>query len=92
MWEKFGLILLVISAFGCAFQCFVFVSKTLPKNYGSNPGFGCFESMIMPWYFCGCIGLALFTDSWLVGLLVLVIGFFCLGLVANLLAHFFSKY
>ena len=91
MWEKFGLILLIISAFGCVFQCFVFVLKTLPDNYGNNPGFGCFESMTMPWYFCGCIGVALVTNSWQGGLLALVIGFISLGFIANLLARFFSK-
>jgi len=91
MWEKFGVILLVIAAFGCVYQCCVFVMKTLPDNYGSNPGFGCFESMIMPWYVCGCIGLALLTHSWQAGLLAWVIGFFSLGLIANLLARLFSK-
>ncbi|MES0370816.1 MAG: hypothetical protein ABUK11_00920 [Mariprofundaceae bacterium] len=88
--EQVGLILLTVAVLGFAFQCLKFVWVTLPENYGSNPGFGCFEMMVMPWFAGACIGVGLLMQSWIWGVTVFVVGIFTLGFFAMLLTALFG--
>ncbi len=90
MWGQLGLFLLIIAALGFCYQCGVFVRKTLPDNYGSNPGFGCFEVTVMPWFMVGCVGAGLVLQSFLWAAIIFGFGFFALGFFAQLLAHLFG--
>ncbi len=90
-WDALGLLLLVIAACGFGYQCWVFVRRILPQNYGSNPGFGCFEVMVMPWLVTGSAGTALAAQSWAWGIGVFVAGFFSSGFLATLLGRGFRK-
>ena len=52
-----GYALVAIGAAGFVTRSVEFVRITIPDNYGSNPGFGAYESMVLPWFAAGFIGL-----------------------------------
>ena len=85
-----GLILTIAGLAGVAYQCLIFVRVTLPDNYGKNPGFGCLEMMVMPWFSVTCIGVGLLTQSWLGGAFIFGIGMFSFGFFAILLSRLFG--
>ena len=89
--EQAGLVILIVAVTGFAIQCVKFVRVTLPENYGNNPGFGCFEMMVMPWLITGCVGTGLMMQSWKWGMAILIAGFFLSGMFAMLLARLFGK-
>ena len=91
MWEKLGIILPIIGFAGVAYQCLIFVTKTIPDNFGSNPGFGCFETMVMPWFSIACIGTGLLLQSWIWGVGIFAIGMFSFGFLASLLSKIFGN-
>jgi hypothetical protein len=91
MWQVLGLFLLMLGGLGVYCKCIAFVRVTLPQNYGSNPGFGQFETMCLLWVAGLCIGLGLIMQSWLWGFVSFGIGFFLLGLLAMLLARLFGS-
>ena len=86
-----GIALVAVGGAGMFLRSVSFVRVTLPSNHGSNPGFGAYESMVMPWFLTACVGVAILapTWSWAVGLFV--VGLFGLGFVANLLARAFGR-
>ena len=90
MWGNLAIVSMTIGTLGVCYQCVKFVRQTIPENYGSNPGFGCLESMVMPWFATACIGLGLFMQSWVSGAVVFAIGIFCIGFLAMLLGHLFG--
>ncbi len=90
MWEQLGLVLLIIGVLGVSYQCVIFVKETIPETYGGNPGFGCLEVMVAPWFATGCTGLGLLMQSWMWGVGAFGIGIFCFGFLAMLLAHLFG--
>jgi hypothetical protein len=83
--------LIVGGAVGILIRTLEFVRVTLPENYGVNPGFGCYESMIAPWYALVCVGVGLLTASWVVGGVALLIGLFASGFLAMLLGRLFGR-
>lgn len=89
-WQSLGYLLLVIAVPGFCYQCVVFVRKTLPENFGNNPGFGCLEMMVQPWFLIGCVGAGLALHSWVWALALFGVGIFAVGLLAQLLAHIFG--
>lgn len=91
MWVLLGYFLLAIGVTGFCYQCIIFVRKTLPQNYGSNPGFGCLEKMVQPWFMAGCVGAGLALQSFFIAITVFAVGFFSIGFLAQLLAHVFGK-
>lgn len=84
-------ILVAVGGAGLLFAAVTFVRVTLPHHYGSNPGFGAFESSAAPWWFVLCVGLGLRAGSWRTGILTFVVGFLALGLAAQLLARLFGR-
>ena len=66
-----------------------FVRVTIPENFGSNPGFGAYESSCWPWWFALAAGVGLMT-SFAVGAAFFIVGFFALGFVAQILGRFFG--
>jgi len=81
--------LVSIGALGTALKSVEFVRVTIPTNYGSNPGFGAYETMVLPYWIAGSIGVGIMT-SWEVGVGCFVAGLFTLGLVAQLLGRVFG--
>jgi len=90
MWGTLGIILLIVGVAGVGYQGIRYVKEVLPDNYGNNPGFGCFEVMVTPWHAAASIGLGLFMQSWMLGVVVLGIGLFCYGFLAMLLGRLFG--
>lgn len=90
MWEQLGLVLLIIGVLGVIYKCVIFVKETMPENYGGNPGFGCLEMMVRPWFATACIGFGLLIHSWKWGVGTFVIGFLLFGFLAMLLARLFG--
>lgn len=68
-----------------------FVRVTLPKHFGSNPGFGAYETLVVPWFTAICIGLGLVFGSWPWALIPMGLGFFALGFVAMALGRLFGR-
>ncbi len=90
MLKYVSIALLVIGGLGVCWQCVVFVRKTLPENYGSNPGFGCLETKVLPWHVITTIGAGMMLKSWSWGIGILVLGIFGYGLIAMLLGKLFG--
>lgn len=83
----FGLIML--GAVGYVVRTVEFVRVTIPENYGSNPGFGAYESMVLPWFAVGFLGVGLLLGSWLWAVVPIIIAPFALGIIALLLGRLF---
>ena len=92
MWGKLGIIPLLIGIVGVAYQSLIFVKQTIPENYGNNPGFGCFETMILPWLALACIGIGLLLWSWIWAVCIFMIGMFCFGFLASWLSRTFGSF
>jgi len=90
MWELLGLILLIIGVLGACYQCVIFVKETIPQNYGSNPGFGSLEIMVMPWLVTASVGVWVLMQSWKWGAILYVIGVISFGFLAMLLGRLYS--
>jgi hypothetical protein len=88
MWVLLGLLLLIVGVLGVIYQCVIFVKEILPTNYG-NPGFGCLETMVAPWFALGCFGLGVFMHSWKWGVMVFGFGILPFGFLAMLLERRF---
>ncbi len=82
--------LLVIGAFGIAERSVHFVRVTIPHHYGSNPGFGAYETSCLPWWLTLSTGAGLITSP-RVGVVLFVLGLFGLGLFAQLLGRVFGN-
>lgn len=91
MGTAVGIALMVVGGLGLVARSVEFVRVTLPANYGSNPGFGCYETMVLPWFACGCAGAGLLLSSWRTGLGALVAGLLLLGFLGQLLSRVFSR-
>ena len=89
-WQQIGLMLLIPGVLGVFYQCVKFVRKTLPDNFGNNPGFGCLEVMVLPWFSAICIGVGLVTQSWMWPIVVFGVDLFSIGVLATLLAQIFG--
>jgi hypothetical protein len=89
--QPLGYLLLVIAIPEFCYQCIVFVRQTPPRNYGNNPGFGCLEMIVRPWFLVGCVGTGLATQSLFWALAHLAAGFFLIGFLAQFLAHVFDN-
>ncbi len=90
MWEGLGLLLLIVGSLGAGYKCVTFAKVTIPGNYGSNPGFGRLEMMVMPWLAGACLGLGLFMQSWIWGVGSFGVGVFFFGFLAQLLSRLFG--
>lgn len=88
---QFAWVLLAVGAAGLLFAAVTFVRVTLPHHYGSNPGFGAFESAAAPWWLVTSVGLGLRAGSWRTGFVAFLVGFLALALVAHLLARLFGR-
>lgn len=86
-----GCVLVAIGAVGFIARSLEFVRVTIPGNYGSNPGFGAYESMVLPWFVVGVAGLGILLGSWTWVLVAIVIGPFALALVSQLLGRVFGR-
>jgi hypothetical protein len=84
-----GISLIAIGALGVLYKTVVFVRVTIPGNFGSSPGFGAYESMTMPFWLAGSIGVGILT-SWPVGAGCLALGLLALGFFAQLLGRVFG--
>ncbi len=91
MWLYLGIALLAAGVMGLLVRSVEFVRVTIPDNLGSNPGFGAYESMVIPWYLIACCGLGLVTGSWRWALLPAAVGLFALGFVAMALGRLFGR-
>ena len=85
-----GITLVAIGALGFLIRSREFVRVTLPQNFGSNPGFGCYETMVLPWFISLCLGGGLLASSWKLGLISFTLGLVLLGLVPQVLARLFG--
>lgn len=83
------IILLGVGVLGRVGASAHFVRVTISNNFGSNPGFGAFESSCLPWWAACSIAVGMLT-SWPIGVAMLVIGLFGLGFVAQLLGRLFG--
>ena len=90
MTSYLGISLIAIGALGVLYKTVEFVRVTIPGNFGSNPGFGAYESMTMPFWLAGSVGLG-FMTSWGVGAGCLAVGLFTLGFFAQLLGRVFGR-
>ena len=90
MLQNFTIALMCLGALGILYQSVVFVMQTIPENFGQNPGFGCYEAMVAPWFLAFCIGLGLFMQSWIWGAAVFIPGMFLFGALAMLLGSLFG--
>ena len=86
-----GCVLIAIGATGFIVRSLEFVRVTIPGNYGSNPGFGAYESMVLPWFVVGVAGLGILLGSWRWVLVAIVVGPFALALVSQLLGRVFRR-
>ena len=83
--DYLALALLLAGTVGLVLSAIRFVRVTLPHNYGSNPGFGVFETSALPWWAAGSVGVGLLTTfpagagAFAVGLLVLTVSGQLLG-------------
>jgi hypothetical protein len=78
--------LLLIGVLGMVARTAHFVRVTIPHHYGSNPGFGAYETSCLPWWLILSTGVGLAT-SLRVGAAVFVFGLFGLGLFAQFVAR-----
>ena len=81
--------LLVIGTLGMVARTAHFVRVTIPHHYGSNPGFGAYETSCLPWWLILSTGVGLATSA-RVGVALFVFGLFGLGLFAQLVARLFG--
>lgn len=82
--------LLVIGSLGIVERSVHFVRVTMPYHYGSNPGFGAYETSCLPWWLVLSIGAGLVTSP-RAGVVLFVVGLFGLGLVAQFLGRVFGN-
>lgn len=82
--------LLLIGATGVVHSAIRFVRVTLPHNFGSNPGFGVFETSALPWWAAGSIGVGLLT-SFRAGAVTFALGIVVLSLSGQLLGRIFGN-
>ena len=83
-------VLTVMGALGVLVSAVRFVRVTLPQNYGSNPGFGAFESSALPWWLLASVGIGL-RSGWRTGVLTFALGFIALSVLALLLGRVFGR-
>lgn len=86
-----GFVLVAIGAVGFFARSIQFVWVTIPGNYGSNPGFGAYESMVLPWFMVSAVGLGVVLGSWRWLLLAIVVGPFALAIIGQLLGRLFRR-
>ena len=91
MLSWIGHALMAAGVIGFVVRSVEFVRVTIPRNYGSNPGFGAYESMVLPWFSAGFIGLGIVLGSWRWALLPIAAGLVGLGFVAMLLSKVFGR-
>lgn len=84
-----GIALLGVGALGVVFKTVEFVRVTIPSNYGSNPGFGAYETTTALWWAAMSLGLGIVV-SWKVGLALFALGLLGLGFFAQLLGRMFG--
>lgn len=86
----FGWILIGVGAVGIYGGSLRFVRETLPHNDGRNPGFGAYESQVLPGWTVLCLGVAL---TWGVGTaaLAFVPGLIALGFVGQIVGRLFGS-
>ena len=68
-----------------------FVSDVLPENLGRNPGFGAYESGMIPGWLLVCIALGLRTGSAMVGAVAFPVGLFLLGFVGQMASRAYRR-
>lgn len=68
----------------------LFVRVTIPHNYGSNPGFGVYESACLPWWLALSVGVGLMTSLG-IGAAMFVLGLFGLGFFAQFIGRVFGN-
>lgn len=90
MLTYLGIALIGIGVLGMVIKTVEFVRVTIPDNFGSNPGFGVYETMSFPWWAAVSIGVGIMA-SWKVGLVGFAVGLFALGLFAQLLGRVFGR-
>ena len=83
--------LVIVGVLGVSLRTVEFVRVTMPENYGSNPGFGAYESMCLPWWALGAVGVGLQAGSWRLGGIALVSGLLVLGVASQLLGRLFGR-
>ena len=71
-----GIALLGVGALGVVFKTVEFVRVTIPSNYGSNPGFGAYETTTALWWAAMSLGLGIVV-SWKVGLALFALVLLC---------------
>lgn len=86
-----GWLALGIGAVGIAWGCVRFVLVTLPAHYGTNPGFGAFESSVMGWWLLACVGIGLLAGSARTAALAFPAGFVVLALLGMALGRVFGR-
>lgn len=83
-------LLLVIGMLGMAQRTVHFVRVTIPHHYGSNPGFGAYETSCLPWWLILSAGVGLMTSAtW--GVALFLFGLFGLGVFAQILGRLFGN-
>ncbi len=90
MLTYLGIALIGIGVLGMVIKTVEFVRVTIPDHFGSNPGFGVYESMSFPWWASVGIGVGI-TASWRIGLVGFAVGLFALGLLAQILGRVFGR-
>ena len=84
-------VLVAVGVLGVSLRTVEFVRVTMPENYGSNPGFGAYESMCLPWWVLGAVGVGLAAGSWQAGALTLATGLLVLGVLSHVLGRLFGR-
>ena len=86
-----AVLLVVVGLLGVSLRTVEFVRVTMPENFGSNPGFGAYESMCLPWWSLGAVGVGLWTGSWRLGWWALASALLVLGIGGHLLGWLFGR-
>jgi hypothetical protein len=90
MLTYLGIALIGIGVLGMVIKTAEFVRGTIPDNFGSNPGFGVYETMSVPWWAAVSIGVGIMA-SWRVALVGFAVGLLALGLFAQILGRVFGR-
>ena len=86
-----GIALVGGGVLGLVVKTVEFVRVTIPNNFGSNPGFGAYETMSFPFWAALSIGVGILT-SVKVGLVCFAVGLFSLGFFAQALGLVFGRW
>jgi len=84
-------VLVTVGVLGIGLRTVEFMRVTMPENYGSNPGFGAYESMCLPWWALGAVGVGFAAGSWQAGGLALASGLLVLGVLSHVLGRLFGR-